>query len=166
MQFPCQGSRIHVKRSIDAPRYRILCPAVSKSISRFGKSANQIWYCGASNSPPPPILFTTAANVFISCRTSNNNGVHIVLQNAVELIYTKKPLNKVKVEQTISKVITFSEPIQLNKMYNIIIHLGLTSVKFTATVEDWEETNVDTDNNPSTPVAPQQVDLPINVSSE
>ena len=92
--------------------------------------------------------------------------MHIVLQNAVELIYTKKPLNKVKVEQTISKVITFSEPIQLNKMYNIIIHLGLTSVKFTATVEDWEETNVDTDNDPSTPDAPQQVDLPINVSGE
>ena len=91
--------------------------------------------------------------------------MHIVLQNAVELIYTKKPLNKVKVEQTISKVITFSEAIQLNKMYNIIIHLGLTSVKFTATVEDWEETNVDTDND-STPDAPQQVDLPINVSGE
>lgn len=86
------------------------------------------------------------------------------LQNAVELIYTKKPLNKVKVEQTISKVITFSEAIQLNKMYNIIIHLGLTSVKFTATVEDWEETNVDTDGNPSTDDAPLQVDLPINVS--
>lgn len=43
-----------------------------------------------------------------------------------------------EVEQTISKIISFNDAIEVNKMYNIIIALGLTSVKFDALVSNWE----------------------------
>ena len=42
------------------------------------------------------------------------------------------------VGQKITKVLTFNDKVELNKMYNLLIHLGLTSVKFTATVSDWD----------------------------
>jgi len=67
-----------------------------------------------------------------------------------------------EVTQTISKVIAFTSAVEVNKRYNIDMHLGLTSVKFEASVADWEtEGTVDTDSdshNDSTPVH-----LPINV---
>lgn len=67
-----------------------------------------------------------------------------------------------EVTQTISKIIEFTAPIEVNKRYNIDMHLGLTTVKFDATVADWEtDGDEDTDsdgNNDSTPVH-----LPINV---
>lgn len=47
------------------------------------------------------------------------------------------------VEQIITKTLTFGEETKLNKKYNILIHLGLTSVKFTATVSNWDTTDVD-----------------------
>lgn len=43
-----------------------------------------------------------------------------------------------EVEQKITKTITFAEAVKLNKQYNLIIHLGLTGIKFTATVSDWD----------------------------
>ena len=43
-----------------------------------------------------------------------------------------------EVTQRITKKLTFTEPVQLNKQYSLLMHLGLTSVKFTATVSDWE----------------------------
>lgn len=67
-----------------------------------------------------------------------------------------------KVKQTIKRTVTFTEPTQLNKQYNLVIHLGLTSVKFTASVSDWDSTNVDT-NGDGTPDSPETVDLPLNV---
>ena len=64
--------------------------------------------------------------------------------------------------QTISKVITFTSAVEVNKRYNIDMHLGLTTVKFDATVADWatggtEDTDSDSYND-STPIH-----LPINV---
>ncbi len=50
------------------------------------------------------------------------------------------------VQQTISRVVTFPDPVKLNKRYNVNIILGLTSVKFTATVEDWDR-DIDNDSN-------------------
>ncbi len=67
-----------------------------------------------------------------------------------------------EVTQTISKTLVFGSPVEINKRYNIDMHLGLTTVKFDATVTDWttggtEDTDAD-GNNDSTPVH-----LPINV---
>ena len=42
------------------------------------------------------------------------------------------------VGQKITKRLTFADPVQLNKQYSLVMRLGLTSVKFTATVDDWE----------------------------
>ena len=67
--------------------------------------------------------------------------------------------NYSNVQQTISRVVTFPEPVKLNKRYNINIILGLTSVKFTATVEDWSR---DTTGDSSDDY--QDIYLPMNVA--
>jgi len=43
-----------------------------------------------------------------------------------------------EVKQKITKKMAFGEDVMLNKQYNLIMHLGLTSVKFTATVAEWD----------------------------
>lgn len=68
-----------------------------------------------------------------------------------------------EVTQTVSKKVTFSEAIKLNKMYNILIHLGMTSVKFDAIVSNWDVTDTDADSD-GVADADQNVYLPINVS--
>lgn len=56
----------------------------------------------------------------------------------VRSVDTKLQKGYTEVEQTISKVVSFNNAIEMNKMYNIIIALGLTSVKFDALVSNWE----------------------------
>ena len=51
-----------------------------------------------------------------------------------------------EVEQNITKTITFTNPVLLNKKYSILMRLGLTGVKFVATVADWV-TDFDNDGN-------------------
>ena len=68
-----------------------------------------------------------------------------------------------EVEQVITKTLTFAQAVKLNKQYNLLIHLGLTGVKFTATVENWDldadgDGNVELDGDDT-----QSVNLPINV---
>lgn len=58
-----------------------------------------------------------------------------------------------EVVQTIKKSFQFGSAFEMNKIYNLAIHLGLTSVKFTASVSEW--------TNDSTAA----VDLPINVAT-
>lgn len=60
-----------------------------------------------------------------------------------------------QVEQIITKKITFASAVELNKYYKLLIHLGLTSVKFTASVSGWDA------NGGGSPDA--EVYLPINV---
>lgn len=65
-----------------------------------------------------------------------------------------------EVEQTISKTISFASPgLQSNKQYSLNIYLGLTSVKFTATVAAWGD-----DDGTSETTEKSAVDLPINVT--
>lgn len=53
--------------------------------------------------------------------------------------YDAKLANKYsEVRQRVTKVLCITEPVELNKQYNILMHLGLTSVKLTATVSDWD----------------------------
>ncbi len=76
-------------------------------------------------------------------------------------------------EQTITKKVSFPT-IELNKRYNLIMHLGLTSIKFDATVENWEtasDPDGDDDNDgtknsedPDYTGVNQVVNLPINVA--
>ena len=66
-----------------------------------------------------------------------------------------------EVEQIVSKTITFPAPLELNKHYDLLMHLGLTSVKFTATVSDWAEATIGDSNVDGTP--DNMIFLPINV---
>ena len=72
-----------------------------------------------------------------------------------------------EVWQKITKKITFENPVELNKQYNLLIHLGLTSVKFTATVSKWDvETGtprIDTNGDGTDDLQGQDVYVPINV---
>lgn len=64
-----------------------------------------------------------------------------------------------EVTNKISKVITFPT-VELNKHYTLVMHLGLTSVKFTAEVDDWEE--YDSDGSTPGTADPVIVELPAN----
>ncbi len=74
-----------------------------------------------------------------------------------------------KVKQTIKKKVSFNDAVQLNKQYSLVMHLGLTSVKFEATVSDWDVDG--TDNNGNGTIDEGEVNindvyLPINVQGE
>lgn len=84
------------------------------------------------------------------------------------VVRTLDPLLSTKyteVTQKIRKTVTFGKAVELNKKYNLAIHLGLTSVKFDATVEDWGvATGSGEGDSSSTTGETQSVDLPINVT--
>lgn len=90
------------------------------------------------------------------------------LEVEIEYIVRTKDANLAKgyseVAQKIKKIVTFGKDVEMNKVYNLTIILGLTSVKFEATVADWE-TTYDDDDNPSTPEVSteEEVNLPLNV---
>ena len=118
---------------------------------------------------------TTPMNVFGAAQEASPMvfipGTTPVLQITIDYVVrthdTKLNDQFTEVKQKITKTVEFTQPVELNKKYNIVMHLGLTNVKFTASVANWDDTNadmVDTDNDgePDTP-APIAVDLPINV---
>ncbi len=57
--------------------------------------------------------------------------------------------NYSEVTQKITKKVTFKDAVLLNKQYSLLMHLGLTSVKFTATVDDWDNTISTTESGSS-----------------
>ena len=59
-----------------------------------------------------------------------------------------------EVTQKIKKTVTFGSAVEINKYYKLVIRLGLTSVKFDATVSDWDAAAGDA----------QEVNLPLNVN--
>ena len=69
-----------------------------------------------------------------------------------------------EVKQKITKRITFANVVKLNKQYTIIMHLGLTGVKFTAQVSDWElNSTTDTTTTDGVVGEVEVINLPINV---
>jgi hypothetical protein len=79
-----------------------------------------------------------------------------------------------EVKQKIKKNLYITDPVELNKQYNILMHLGLTSVKFTATVSDWEvvdatgTTTAPTDGSSPVQIFDEDIEhvyLPINVGA-
>lgn len=71
-----------------------------------------------------------------------------------------------EVYQKIKKEVTFANAVELNKQYSLVMHLGLTGVKFTAEVSNWV-VDGDTDGDgvieSGEDVKLTEVDLPINV---
>ena len=68
--------------------------------------------------------------------------------------------NYVKINQTITNNVTVAVPATAtNKYYTLVLHLGLTSVKFSAEVADWEDASSD-------PTTAEEIWLPSNVVNE
>jgi len=93
-------------------------------------------------------------------------GTYPELQIAITYITRTKDANLAKgyseVSQTITRTITFAEAVKLNKQYSLVIHLGLTSVKFDAIVSDWDP-DIDGDGDVDTSDS-NEIHLPINVA--
>lgn len=69
-----------------------------------------------------------------------------------------------EVEQSFYKDLTLKK-VSLNAKYNLLIHLGLTSVKFDATVSDWTNTvNGGTTSGNTTDTDPMVIYMPENVA--
>ena len=85
-------------------------------------------------------------------------GANQTIRVSISYYVTSKDANLSRgytwIPQTVSKTISLGT-LEMNKSYSLTLHLGLNSVKFTATVSDWD--NAD---------ANLRVDLPVNVVGE
>ena len=68
-----------------------------------------------------------------------------------------------RIPQKIKKTIAFTNPVELNKQYSLLMHLGFTSVKFDATVSTWDEVGTVSGSTPTGLVDGATIHLPINV---
>ena len=72
-----------------------------------------------------------------------------------------------EVKNKITKKVAFLESVKMNKHYTLIMHLGLTSVKFTAKVSDWQKAGGtpegDTGGDTSNESGEIEFELPSNV---
>lgn len=105
-----------------------------------------------------PGVTTTATNVFDGISTKLIPGANQTLKITIKYWVTTKDSNLSKgytwIPQEITKTISLGN-IEMNKSYGIVMHLGLTSVKFTATVSDWVAAGSEV-----------RADLPVNVVAE
>jgi len=107
------------------------------------------------NKAGKPGVLTTAQNVYKDGAEAYPlvfiPGTYPELTVTVDYFVRTKDANLSKtyseVEQKITKKLTFTSPVELNKQYSLLIHLGLTSVKFTASVSDWDVYSKDGGNN-------------------
>lgn len=114
----------------------------------------------------PAGVTTTAHNVY---KKETNPLVFIPgtkprFKITVEYVVRTKDAHLAKgyteVVQKITHNVAFDDEVALNKKYNLLIHLGLTSVKFEATVADWDATTPGTIGSPDKDI---DVHVPINV---
>lgn len=99
--------------------------------------------------------------------------ITITIDFTVRTYDPKLAQNYSEVRQKITKRLYILDEIEASKQYNVLMHLSLTGVKFTATVSDWEvkNANADTTIDPGGGQSPVQtydqdvehIYLPINV---
>ena len=104
------------------------------------------------------VVVTTPKNVFATeayplvFLPGSSPRLKFTIEYCVRTKDTKLAKGFTEVWQTITKTLSFgTTTLDLNKQYNIKMHLGLTTVKFDASVCDWDNGSTET------------VDLPINV---
>ena len=136
------------------------------------ESGNASWDTSAN----PVGVTTTATDVFANENVpglllipGGSQDIYITVTYVVRTADPKLAAGFSEVEQTITNKVSLSS-LSSNKYYTIIMHLGLTSVKFAAVVADWASNNAteyDEDGNvvePTTPTANEEVIwLPSNV---
>ena len=113
-----------------------------------GEGAKKLAAGGATWSAAAPTgIYTTAVSVFaketipgltLIPGTANQN-LYITVDYLVRTADPNLASGYSEVEQVISNKVSLSS-LQPNKFYTIIIHLGMTSVKFEAVVADWQTT--------------------------
>lgn len=145
-------------------------PAIKEMAVTSEVQANAYWttYLTISSTGDHPGVTKTARPVYATEQTPllYFPGETPSLEVEIEyVVRTKDPnleLGYSEVTQKIKKTVTFASPVQMNKYYGLTIILGLTSVKFEATVANWEpdgtEDGDDVSGNDTTPIY-----LPINV---
>lgn len=93
----------------------------------------------------------------------NDHTFRITIDYIVRTQDTALSKGYTEVEQSFYKDLTLKN-VSLNAKYNLLIHLGLTSVKFDAIVSDWTNTaNGGTTSDTSTDPDPMEIDMPANV---
>lgn len=145
------------------------------------------------NSPTTWLAHLTAANYFKNSNAKDNTSTHPGVTETAQSVYNNAnqspiilfpgttPKFKItidyivrthdpnlsagysEVEQVITKTITFGEAVKMNKHYSILMRLGLTGVKFNATVSTWDLADGDNDGTSGEADDAEQVYLPINV---
>lgn len=94
----------------------------------------------------PTGIYTTAVPVFaketipgVTLIPGGTSDIYVTVDYLVRTADPNLALGYSEVEQVISNKISLAS-LQSNKFYTIIIHLGMTSVKFEAVVADWQTT--------------------------
>lgn len=98
----------------------------------------------------PQNVYKTETNPFVFMPGTQPNLV-VTVEYIVRTKDAKLKDGWTVVEQKVTKAIDFTEAIAMNKKYNLIMHMGLTDIKFEATVQDWSAFNPDPNINPSDP---------------
>ncbi len=114
-----------------------------------GEGAKKLAAGGATWSAAAPTgVYTTAVPVFAKETIpgltlipggANDQDLYITVDYLVRTADPNLATGYSEVEQIISNKVSLSS-LQPNKFYTIIIHLGMTSVKFEAVVADWQTT--------------------------
>jgi hypothetical protein len=131
-----------VDASTDASRDAILHPSIAEP-SSFTTTA----YTRERYEELPVGVTTVAKNVYKNDAQpfvfipGTYPIVTVTIDYTVRSYDAKLADNYTEVRQRITKRLYILDEIKLNKQYNILMHLGLTSVKFTATVDDWAATD-------------------------
>lgn len=114
---------------------------------------------------------TTAQNVYTENRPlliipdGKDHVFRITIDYIVRTQDTALHQGYTEVEQSFHKDLTL-KTVSLNAKYNLLIHLGLTSVKFDATVSNWNNTTMgDPISSSSTDPNPTEIYMPANVAS-
>ena len=123
------------------------------------------------NAQPAGVLTTKAQNVYKADTEAyplvfipgTYPELTITVEYTVRTQDTKLSGGTTKILQKIQKRITFAKPVELNKQYSLLMHLGLTSVKFTAEVSDWDTVGTVETTTPTGLIDGGEIYLPINV---
>jgi len=99
---------------------------------------------------------TTADAFYLIPGSDSKNALTLTVEVNYDITTADDKINGgyVKINQTITNNVTIPAGLNVNKFYTLVIHLGLTSVKFSATVADWDTAEA---------TATEEVWLPSNV---
>lgn len=131
------------------------------------------WFDHAENGGENPGVNTTALNVYKDQVSpflfipGTKPAFKITITYVTRTLDANLAKGYSEVEQTVSKILKFTNNVELNKKYAVKIILGLTSVKFDAIVSNWSfvgDTDGDGELDGGETVSVETVDIPKNVT--